>query len=107
MSKHIPSETSHVTADAPTRNRDLRWPRLVANSIWIVVCFALGSFVSDLIGSIWNHNFKADVLSTHVFWWLGKAVAVGLFFGLFMGFFTWLAQEIFGRETNSSRRTGG
>jgi len=102
MSKLNSIKTERVPAEAPNGNRDLRWPRLVANSLWILICFALGSFVSDLIGSVWNHNFKADVLSANVFWWLGKALAVGLFFGLLMGFCTWLAQEILGRETNSS-----
>jgi len=95
--------SSPVMTDDPAANRDLRWPRLVANSLWIVICFGLGSFVSDLLGSVWNHTFTTSVLSAQLFLWFGKALAVGLFFGLFMGFFTWLTQELFGRpKTNSS-----
>lgn len=59
MSKPIENETEHVTAGAPNEKRDLRWPRLAANSLWIVICVALGVFANDLIGSVWNHNFKS------------------------------------------------
>jgi TRAP-type C4-dicarboxylate transport system permease small subunit len=103
MSEQLPTN-SEVTG----ANRDLRWPRLVANSLWTVICFAIAWFAMDLITSVWNHKFKTDVFSLRVLWWFAKAVVVGLFSGLCTGFFTWLAQEIFGRpETNSSERTGG
>lgn len=88
---------SDVAADSPAANRDLRWPRLVANSLWIMIWFGMGSFASDLIGSVWNHNFITSVLSAQVFLWFGKALAIGLFIGLLTGFATWLGQELFGR----------
>jgi hypothetical protein len=107
MSEPVALNSSHLTTDTPPTGRDLRWPRLVANSLWMVICFGLGSFASDLIGSVWNHNFTATVLSAQVFLWFGKALAIGLFFGLMTGFSTWLAQELFGRpKTNSSQRPG-
>ncbi len=107
MSESGALNSSHVTTDTPTPNRNLRWPRLVANSLWWVICAALGSFFSDLIGSVWNHSFTATILSAQVFLWLGKALAVGLFFGLMTGFSSWLAQELFGRpKTDSSKRPG-
>lgn len=97
--------TSQVPAtDSANANRDLRWPRLVANSIWMVICLGLGSLANDLIQSVWNHNFTTSVLSARVFLWFGKAVAIGLFAGLMIGFSEWLAQELFGRpKTNSSQ----
>ena len=105
MSKPVALNSSHVTTDTPSENRDLRWPRLVANSLWIVIWFGLGSLASDLIGSVWNHNFTTSVLSAQVLLWFGKALAIGLFFGLMNGCSTWLAQELFGRpKTNSSQR---
>ena len=97
-------EPMRTAPEAQASNRDLRWPRLAANSIWIAICFGAGSFVNDLIGSVWNHNLKADIFSARVFWWLGQAIAFGVFCGLFIGFSTWLAQELFGRsKTDSSQ----
>jgi hypothetical protein len=90
--------------DSANPNRDLRWPRLVADSIWMVIYFGLGSLANDLIRSVWNHNFTTSVLSARVFLWFGKALAIGLFAGLMTCFSTWLAQELLGRpKTNSSQ----
>jgi hypothetical protein len=106
MSESGDLNSQQAAADTPA-NRDLRWPRLVANSLWWVISDALGFFSSDLIGSVWNHNFTASILSGKVFLWLGKALAVGLFFGVMTGFSSWLAQEIFGRPNpDSSQRPG-
>ena len=106
MSEPVALNSSHYTIDTPA-NRDLRWPRLVANSLWWVIYAALGSFFNDLIGSVWNHNFTASILSAQVLLWFGKALAVGLFFGLMTLFSSWLAQELFGQpKTNSSQRPG-
>jgi hypothetical protein len=104
MSKPAALNSSQVTAETPAANRDLRWPRIVASSLWMVIWFGLGSLASDLIGSVWNHNFTTSVLSAQVFLWFGKALAIGLFLGLMTGSSTWLAQELFGRpKTNSSQ----
>ena len=72
MSEQLPIDPSRTTA-----NRDLRWPRLVANSLWVVICFAIGSFVIDLAASVWNHKLKADLLSARVLWWFANAVGLG------------------------------
>src|SRR5260221_8454736 len=105
MSKPVVLNSSNATIDTPSANRDLRWPRLVANSLWMAIWFGLGSLASDLIGSVWNHNFTTSVLSAQVFLWFGKALAIGLFFGLMTGSSTWLAQELFGRpKTDSSQQ---
>src|SRR5258706_12439773 len=106
MSESGELNSPHAEADTPP-NRDLRWPRLVANSLWWVICGALGSFFSDLTGSVWNHRFAASILSAHVFPWLGKAVAVGLFFGLMTLFSSWLAQELFGQPKKNSSQSPG
>src|SRR6059036_1440243 len=71
MSEHLPTNS-----DVTGANRDLRWPRLVANSLWIVICFAIGSFAIDLITSVWNHKLKTEIFSLRVVWWFAKAIVV-------------------------------
>ena len=104
MSEPVTRIPQAPAADGANANRDLRWPRLVANSIWMVIYFGLGSLANDLIQSVWNHNFTTSVLSARVLLWFGKALAIGLFAGLVIGFSAWLAQELFGRpKTDSSQ----
>ena len=104
MSEPVTRISQAPGIDSANGNRDLRWPRLVADSIWMVIYFGLGSLANDLIQSLWNHNLTTSVLSARVFLWFGKALAIGLLAGLVTGFSTWLAQELFGRpKTNSSQ----
>lgn len=102
MSEDVTLISQAAATDSANANRDLRWPRLVANSIWMVIYLGLGSLANDFIQSVWNHNFTTSVLSARVFLWFGKALAIGLFAGLVTGFSAWLAQELFGRPKISS-----
>src|SRR5438128_6391859 len=108
MPEPLVSYPSPAMTDNGHANRGLRWPRLFAGFLWNVGCFTLGSFVAECFWYLWKHNLITSGLSVYLlFSWAAKALGFGLFCGLFIGFSTWLAQELFGRpKSNSSQRPG-
>jgi hypothetical protein len=92
--------------DEPNTNRDLGWPRLFAVFLWNYGSFFLGSLLGEVLWHVWTPGF-ATVTIYMVLVWIGRALAFGLFCGLFIAFSTWLAQEIFGSsKKDSSQRPG-
>ena len=88
------------------------------------VAVVIGEYTADLFPALVNRKVEVAVAVTigmAVFQWhsihwgsfvqnltgAAKALGFGLFCGLFIGFSTWLAQELFGRpKSNSSQRPG-
>jgi hypothetical protein len=102
------SDTSATVTYNEQTNHDMRWPRLFASSLWTVIWFGLGSFVAECIWYLWKHNLSiADLTAYSVVLSFAKALGFGVFCGVFMGFATWLSQELFGRaKPDSSKRPG-
>jgi hypothetical protein len=102
------ADSSTTVTDNEPANRDMRWPRLFAGFLWNVLWFGLGSFVVECISYRWKHNLTMSVLSIYLLvLWLAEALGFGLFLGLYIGFWTWLAQELSGRpKPDSSQRPG-
>ena len=89
-------------------NRDMRWPRLFATFLWTFIWFGLGSFVAQCAWYLWKHNFSVAGLTAYsVVLSFLDALGFGVFCGSFIGFATWLSQELFGRaKPDSSQRPG-
>jgi hypothetical protein len=99
MSDASTNATSHERTE-----RDLRWPRLFAGFLWNVIWFGLGSFVAECVWYLWKHDLVLNGLTvSSVLLSLANALGFGLFCGLFIGFATWLSQELFGGKKPSSR----
>src|SRR5438874_15178 len=97
------SDASTNATSNERRNRDLRWPRLFADFLWHVIWFGLGSFVAECAWYLWKHNLALNGLTvSSVVLSLANALGFGVFCGFFIGFATWLSQELFGGKKPSS-----
>ena len=85
-----------------------RWLRLVRGVLWFGGFIALISFVGDSFWNVWDHNFGVSGITQDLLLrWLAKALAEGLFFGLFFEFPVWLAREKFPAPKRTQRRRPG
>jgi hypothetical protein len=101
----IEDTSTPTPADQSTRGR---WLRLVRGVLWFGGFAALISFVGECFWNLWDHNFGLSGITPDLLLrWLGKALAQGLFFGLFFEFPVWLAREKFPPPKRKQRdRTG-
>jgi hypothetical protein len=107
MSEPTGCDHLNTVTEGQLPERDLRWswPRLVAYIIWNGWPFALGSFIMEPVWYFWRHGLILNGRSAFLlFFWLAKALGIGLFFGLFLGCSRLLAQEL--AKLNTSRRPG-
>ena len=89
----IDSPSARSSEDQSNRGR---WLRLLRGILWFGSFVALISFAGDCFWNLWDHNFDVNGITQDlVLRWLAKALASGLFFGLFFEFPVWLAREKF------------
>jgi hypothetical protein len=100
-SKRIVMNEPVAIGSTSTRTREgqsngARWLRLVRGVLWFGGFVALISFIGDCFWNLWDHNFGVSAMTQDLLLrWLAKALAAGLFFGLFFEFPVWLAREKF------------
>lgn len=103
-----PSLTPSQTPTREEQSNRGRWFRLVRGVLWLGCFVALTSFVGDCFWNMWDHNFGLSGITQDLLLrWLAKALAEGVFLGLFLGFPVWLAREKFPPPKRTQRRRPG
>src|SRR5260370_12365122 len=90
MSEPLPMTSASSRTDGEKSNRG-RWLRFLRGVVWFGGLVALISFVGDFFWNVRDHNFGVSGITQDLLLrWLAKALAEGLFFGLFFEFPVWL-----------------
>ena len=107
MSEPLPMTSASSRTDGEKSNRG-RWLRFLRGVVWFGGLVALISFVGDCFWNVRDHNFGVSGITQDLLLrWLAKALAEGLFFGLFFEFPVWLAREKFPAPKRNQRDRPG